>query len=254
VKLRKKDPIWRMQNGILERLARRTGRILYKPHLLWILDPSWREPYERDLQGDARRRKGVTRILDRRFTLVQLCRSVLPLRGSTAECGVNSAVGSALICRTLAPSYREGELHLGFDSFEGLPPPGERDRSRVLGHWWSKGELAVTKQDAEKRVAEFPFCELVSGWIPQVLKRAEGLPFRFVHVDVDLYESTLGSLEFFYPLLVPGGVLLLDDHGLASCPGARAAAEEFFARQSDPLIELATGQAFAIKGSRPATA
>ena len=44
-----------------------------------------------------------------------------------------------------------------------------------------------------------------------------------------------------------GGVLLLDDHGSAMCPGARAAALEYFADTPEEVLDLATGQGVVIK-------
>jgi len=40
----------------------------------------------------------------------------------------------------------------------------------------------------------------------------------------------------------PGGVLLFDDYGYASCPGARAAVDEFFADKPEVPVAIATGQ------------
>jgi hypothetical protein len=235
----------RFLDALLERIAARTGRVVYKRHLVWLLDAGWRAPYEKYLEGDARKRRSSLRIGDRRFVLVQLARSVLGLEGSTAECGVYTGVGSALICKTLMETYGEKDRHFGFDSFEGVAEPGEADRSS-LATWWKKGDLATPIEVARGRLEEFPFSELVTGWMPECFSTsaARDHRFRFVHVDVDLHDATRDSLEFFYPRLVPGGVVLLDDHGFASCPGARKAAQDFFADKPEPVIELPTGQAF----------
>lgn len=248
MKLSRPKESHRFLDAILERIAARTERVVYKRHLLWLLDKSWRKPYEKYLEGDARTRRSVMRIGDRRFVLVQLAKSVTDLRGSSAECGVRTGVGSALICKTLLDGYGETDLHFGFDSFEGLAEPTEEDRSR-LATSWQRGDLATTIEAASSRAAEFPFSKLVAGWIPEcfVAAGAQNYEYRFVHVDVDLHDATRDSLAFFYPLLAPGGVILLDDHGFATCPGARKAAKDFFAPKPEPLIELPTGQAFVTK-------
>jgi hypothetical protein len=66
-------------------------------------------------------------------------------------------------------------------------------------------------------------------------------------VDVDLYEATLGSLDFFYPRLVPGGMLVCDDYGFTTCPGATRAVDEFMSGRPEPIIHLPTGQGLVIK-------
>jgi O-methyltransferase len=54
-------------------------------------------------------------------------------------------------------------------------------------------------------------------------------------------------LNFFWPRLVPGGIVVCDDYGFTTCPGARSAMDEFFAELGVGIIELTTGQALAIK-------
>jgi hypothetical protein len=69
-----------------------------------------------------------------------------------------------------------------------------------------------------------------------------------VNVDVDLYEPTRDSIEFFYSRLVPGGLLLFDDYGSEmQSPGAARAIDEFMAEGPEPLIKAPTAQAFLIK-------
>jgi hypothetical protein len=64
-----------------------------------------------------------------------------------------------------------------------------------------------------------------------------------------LYQPTLDSVVFFYPRMNRGGLMLFDDYGFATCPGARRAIDEFFTDKPEPIIDLPTGQAFVlIKG------
>lgn len=68
---------------------------------------------------------------------------------------------------------------------------------------------------------------------------------------MDLYQPTLDSLEFFYPRMSPGGRILLDDHGLTTCPGATRAAQGYMADRPESIIQLTTGQAFIVKAADP---
>jgi hypothetical protein len=240
---------WRLRNDLIERMAHWGDRFLYKPHLNWLADRRWTQPYAKLLEGDRRQEEGLSelRILDRRYTLAQFARSVRGLKGSTAECGVLRGVGSGIICQTLDGTYGPDDYHFGFDSFEGLPAPITADRTSSGEHWWSKGALKSSQEEAEQRLADFEYCRIVKGWIPDCFERASDARFRLAHIDVDLYEPTRDSLEFFYPRLVPYGIILLDDHGFMSCPGARQAAEEFFHDKPEVIIELATGQAVVIR-------
>lgn len=245
---------WKLRNALIEKFANWGNRFLYKLHVAWWADRSWLSPYEKYLEADRHPGQPKTRILDRRFTLLQFVKAVRQLPGCTAECGVFSGVASALICKALEGTYQDGEHHFGFDSFEGLPEPTKLDRLTSSSHlwskgahWWSKGALCRDFDNTKAYLSDFPYCKLVKGWIPACFELAKEHRFRFVHIDVDLHQATWDSLEFFYPRIASGGIFLFDDFGFLSCPGARSATVDFFSDKTEPIIELATGQAVVIK-------
>ena len=90
--------------------------------------------------------------------------------------------------------------------------------------------------------------KLYKGWIPDRFKEVENRKFQFVHIDVDLYQPTLDALEFFYPRLVSGGVIVCDDYNLTMFPGAKQAWDEFFSGKKYFLnYETPFGGSFLIK-------
>jgi hypothetical protein len=65
----------------------------------------------------------------------------------------------------------------------------------------------------------------------------------FAHVDVDIYEPTRFTLSFIAPRLVTGGVIVVDDYGFTTCPGAAKAVEEFLEQSPEFFaLRLLTGQ------------
>ncbi|HZZ74233.1 MAG TPA: TylF/MycF/NovP-related O-methyltransferase [Pirellulales bacterium] len=239
------QPCAQVRNQLTEKLAHWAGRFLYKGHLTWTRDWNWLKPYEKHLHPDAARGQLKTRIIDRRFTLAQFAKSVRLLRGSTAECGVLGGVGSAMICRTLEHTYRDDETHYGFDSFEGLSEPVAVDRSPHA--WQQKGSLAISPQVAQENLADFAFCTLVKGWIPACFEPARHERFRLAHIDLDLYQPTLDSLDFFYSRMNPGGAFVFDDYGHLTCLGVRQAVDEFFADKPERVLESVDGIAYCFK-------
>jgi hypothetical protein len=212
----------------------------FNPKVSWWDNAQWLEKYDRYVLPDAFTGEHHHRILDRRFTLQSFASSIKHLPGSTAECGVFKGVSSAMICATLAGTYRQA-AHYGFDSFAGLPEPNANDAA------WKRGQLATPYTVAQQHLAEFDFCRLIAGWIPDTFAGLEQETFRLVHIDVDLEKPTRQSLEFFYPRTISGALLFFDDYGFRTCPGARQAIDAFMADKPETVVELTTGQAFFYK-------
>jgi O-methyltransferase len=236
--------IWHFRNRLIERFARWGDRFLYDHRLAWLNDKEWVSPYRKYLEADRLPNQPSTRILDRRFVLIKLAERVRDLDGSTAEFGVREGVGSALICKALQGTYKDSARHLGFDSFEGLPEPTPRDKNSKGQISWFRGGLKIPLESATHYLSDFEHCQLVKGWIPETLGPFSDETFRFIHVDVDLYKSTVDSLEFAYPRMVNGGIILFDDYGFDDVSGARNAVNEFFSGRPETVFELPTGQAF----------
>lgn len=226
--------------------ANRAGFEVYNKNLMWQDEAGFWEIWKASPYFQRQRP-------DRKFVLWSMACSTSNLPGDTAECGVLDGASSYLIC-----SAREGAgqaEHHAFDSFEGLsaPCPEDRPSSDVAFHW-AAGDLSVPLEEAMCKLSRFDNVRYYKGWIPSRFDEVTTRSFSFVHVDVDLYQPTRDALAFFYPRLVPGGVLLCDDYGYHTCPGARRAFDEFAATTPErAVVHLPTGQGFIVKRARNAS-
>jgi len=223
----------------LARVAHRHALHLYSYHLTWTLPGAARDIEAR--WGDV---PGLP--LDACQLLYSVACGVTKrgIVGDTAEAGVRFGKSSFFILHGLADRTRPHHL---CDSFEGLSTPGEIDADRGFRReQWKAGDLAVDENVAREKLRDFPQCVFHRGWIPDCFAGLEDKRFALVHVDVDLYEPTRDAFAFFYPRMTPGGVMVCDDYGLATCPGARKAIDEFFADKPNAPIELPSGQALIV--------
>jgi O-methyltransferase len=179
---------------------------------------------------------------ERKFFLRSLLSLVEGLPGDTAECGAYQGAASWLICDKFKDTDK---THFVFDSCEGLSAP-----SPVDGDYWSEGDLCSGEEVLRERLSAFPRARVCKGWIPDGFHEAAARRFCFVHIDVDLYQPTLDSIEFFYPRMVPGGIILSDDYGFTTCPGARRAFDAYMSDKPEKIVHVPTGQAFIIKGGQ----
>tara|TARA_Y100000590_G_scaffold248924_1_gene279703 strand:- start:208 stop:999 length:792 start_codon:yes stop_codon:yes gene_type:complete len=149
-----------------------------------------------------------------------------------AECGCWKGHSAYIISKILKDNNFKGEFHI-FDSFEGgLSEKVDKDKN--LRFELSDEEIKKESQiffslesQVKECLNEFPFTRIHSGWIPEKFNQVEKRSFSFVHLDVDLYQPTIDSLNFFYPRLVNSGIIVCDDYGYSQFPGAKKAFDEF---------------------------
>lgn len=162
------------------------------------------------------------------------------LKGNAAEIGVYKG-GSA---RIIVDRFAEFPPHSGrvllFDTFEGMPDPvADFDLHK-------KGDFAdTTLESVRSFLQNFEQVEFRVGRFPESLKDGDGVPYSFIHADADIYPSTVDIIGFFRPFLLPGGMILFDDYGFPSCPGAKKAVDDLLPK--DDVVYLPTGQALYIK-------
>jgi O-methyltransferase len=174
--------------------------------------------------------------LPRAWTLWRLLRQSLNLPGNVMEAGVFQG-GTARLLREAIGERTDRDLYL-FDSFEGMA----RTDTGLDRH--KRGDFADTSvESVRKAVGEAPFAHFCKGWIPDSFAGLDDVRLCFAHIDLDLYQGVFDTLNFVYPRLSIGGVIVLDDYGFASCPGARRAVDEFFADKPEEPLALQTGQA-----------
>lgn len=187
--------------------------------------------------------RGKTLIDDNRLKVITGCLGLtMTLPGCNAEIGVYKGGSSYLI-----GAYDPRPLYV-CDSFEGLPDLTAKDLRDGVAHH-SKGDFNDTSAEA---VAEYlsvlPNAKVIKGLFPDPAIHTEmyNQTFSFVHLDVDLYDPTMQCLEFFYPRMVAGGIILTDDYTWKHTPGVELAYNEFF-HGRETIIDSGYKSAFIIK-------
>lgn len=181
---------------------------------------------------------------DRCYIIHKFCQHCLHLEGDFAECGVYKGGTAFLMAYTLENnSVRNKQLHL-FDTFVGMPDIADEEPN---GH--KKGHFGDISLDEVKNYFKiFPFTIFYPGFIPETFKKIKDGKFAFVHIDVDLYQTTKDCCDFFYNRMVSGGVIIFDDYGFPDYKfTGKRAVDEFFGSKPESPIVLRTGQCIIIK-------
>lgn len=177
--------------------------------------------------------------IKRCFMIYQYAKSVSTLDGDVAEIGVYKGGTARLISEVFEASGKT--LHL-FDTFSGMPDINpEKDLHK-------KGDFDNTSLEKVKAfLSRRDNIRIYKGLFPETAAPVKDKAFCFVHVDVDIYKSVLDCCEFFYPRLVKCGMLVFDDYGFISCPGAKMAVDQFFKDKPESPCYLPTGQCIVVR-------
>ena len=164
--------------------------------------------------------------------------------GAFVECGVWKGGSSMLAALALAEMGRQDREFFLYDTFEGMTEPTEHDRvawndSSVTERWEQRfGGWGVGMEEVWRNLEETGYpsrkIHLIRGDVLETLKENKPDRIALLRLDTDWYESTAFELEVLYPLLTPGGVLIIDDYGHFT--GAKKAVDEYFSNVPPPLL------------------
>lgn len=151
--------------------------------------------------------------------------------GAFAELGVYKG-DSAHVLHLMDPAR---EFHL-FDTFEGFT---EKDLTAEEGKaaTYTKHNFADTSIESVKEKLKSEKFIFHKGYFPETAVEADKVKFALVNMDADLYNPTKAGLEFFYPRLVPGGVIIVHDYN-PDWPGIMKAVDDFAATIPEPIAPL----------------
>jgi hypothetical protein len=171
------------------------------------------------------------------------------LEGNLAECGVYEAGGTIIMAQVL--QQKKSAKHIfAFDTFEGMPEPTEYDKMHNGDIFYARGRLHDTSlklvQAKAKHFRVEHIITFVKGFFQDTIPRTITADDRFslIVIDPDQYAGTKFCLEFFYPKVVPGGVIIIDDYFIPELekldtPGVKIAVDEFLADKAEKPQHLA---------------
>ena len=164
-------------------------------------------------------------------TLKELDSSGIP--GALAELGVYRGGTSAMM-----NGWSPNRVLYLMDTFEGFD---QRDLDVEKDQGYSSGAIEFEETSVERVLSIMPHrqqCKVVKGFFPESAADVSDV-FAFVMIDVDLFQPIYEGLNWFWPKMVPGGVIMVHDFGTQKFKGAREAVRRFSEEQYVPYLPLA---------------
>lgn len=81
------------------------------------------------------------------------------------------------------------------------------------------------------------------GYIPDSFSASSPDKIIYLHIDLNSTKPTIDALNFFFPRLLEGGIIIFDDYGNTGYPDTKKQIDEFFKNKPGVLMKSPTGQA-----------
>jgi hypothetical protein len=168
-------------------------------------------------------------------THLDLYRRAAGLAGQIIECGVFKGVSLSRFVKFRSMfGHVQAKRITAFDTFGPFPDAQfAEDKGKRQQFIDEAGDTSITVERFTELIEANGLNENIELVAGNILETAADYVFAhpqlkisLLHVDVDLYEATQAALEAFYPAVVRGGIIILDDYG--AFPGANKAIDEYF--------------------------
>jgi hypothetical protein len=165
-----------------------------------------------------------------------LLKEVKKVPGELAEIGVFRGFAARIIRREIP----DRPLHL-FDTFRGFIKKYDHPVDAI----YEVGDLSASVDTVKQLLKGEEDIHYHVGDIARTRKAIKDKKFAFVHIDVDVSDPTKAALEYFYPRINKGGIILIDDY-CNGHPGLQRVVHEF-CKKNNLELQRGAGRYYYVK-------
>jgi hypothetical protein len=169
------------------------------------------------------------------------------LPGDFVECGVNTGILALAICDYLDFNASGKDFWL-LDTYEGIPMEQMSADEVARGipennvqHYFDCFELVT------QNFSPYPRAKIVRGMVPDTLSQVTTDAISYLSIDMNILKPEIAAIEHFWPKMVPGGLVVLDDYGWRGHEAQKEGFDTFAKRNSVSILNLPTGQGLMMK-------
>lgn len=185
----------------------------------------------------------------------ELFLKTLDIPGDIAELGVFRGLG-LMTWANFLETYCIGDrtkIVFGFDNWNGFTNISSHDldsspnyEKKIGGfspeEYFDELTSAIQIFDSDRFIPWKSRIQLIRGnieeTVPEFVKNKPGVRFSLIHFDCDLYIPTKIALEYFWPKLVKGGIIIFDEYSIHEWPGETQAVDEYFTDKNQKIQTL----------------
>ena len=160
------------------------------------------------------------------------------------ECGVGDGVTTFFSLREINNNNKIKEnfsMHL-YDSWSEMKKDNLlKEELSNVGKYFNLN-IELTKSNLKEFEKKIIFHQ---GYIPESFSKVPNSPDEivFLHIDLNSAIPTKATLDFFFPKITHGGIILFDDYGWEGYDETKQVIDKYFYNKSGMLLKLPTGQA-----------
>ena len=168
----------------------------------------------------------------------------MKLDGAFVECGTARGFQASAISEYYDLEDRPFYL---FDTFRKSVAAARLEGAEYDAAPASHPMYADSTEEVAANFAEWPNVRLVPGLIPDTLNDVEINEVAFLAIDLNAAEPEEAAIRHFWPRLVTGGMLVLDDYAYRGFHESKRSADRIAAGLGFSILSLPTGQGLAVK-------
>jgi O-methyltransferase len=207
-------------------------------------DPDFIRAYD---IGRQRRSWDLTIDIRWRFhVFLWAARRAATLPGDFVECGVNRGGFSRAIVDYIDFRNLDKTFYL-MDTFSGHVDEYFTPEERAMGLGRDTYAFEESYEDVRAAFADVPNVRLVRGPIPDTLDQVTPDRVSYLMIDMNAVVPEMAAAAHFWPRLVPGAAVVLDDYGHGRHVHQKHAFDAFARERGVEVLMLPTGQGLLFK-------
>lgn len=168
------------------------------------------------------------------------------LEGDFVECGVNLGGIAKTVCHYLGFETLQKSFHL-VDTFEGMPQTYVLDKEREVGIPHEYAHYGSTFDTVKSNFSAYPNVFLHKGLVPDILPSVPAQKVAWLSLDMNHAYPEIAAATYFWPRMVSGAAMILDDYGNPLHAVQKAAFDDWADKQGVPILSMPCGNAVILK-------
>jgi Macrocin-O-methyltransferase (TylF) len=183
---------------------------------------------------------------------IWVAKSVVGVPGDFVECGVNAGFMSSAIMHSLNWNELNKNFYL-LDTFNGMNKNHISKEELSDGILFKNAKLIADKfyvtssSKVRENFSEWKNVKIIEGVIPLTLKKITSSRISFLHIDLNCVPPEIAAIEYLWPRMASGGMVLLDDYAYFGHHHQKTAMDLFAKKNQIAICSLPTGQGLILK-------